>query len=99
VLSMSIDELIAVAENATISADICLKETSTFERMYEPSPTLFIFGAPIKLDFCPLFGPIDWTGDNQHLSHYNPVSNDSDLRSGHNSIVGARLKIVYLFHC
>jgi len=82
-----------VADEATVPTGICLKETGTFERMYDAPETLFSKGVPI-LVFSPIFGPIDHTGDNQHLAHDNPVSNDSYLRSGHNSIKGARLKIV-----
>ncbi len=90
---MSIDELIAVAENATISTDICLKETSTFERKEEASPNTF--DNSLDLAFCPLFGPNDWSVHNQDLDEFNRSKEPRTITSsGHNSIKGARLKIV-----
>lgn len=94
-VSTSTDAFNVVADEATVSTDICLQKTGTFEGK-ETSPITFSKGVPFKMAFCPLFGPIDWDYDNQYLANYKHITNRTSTSSGYNRIEGARLKIVYL---
>ena len=97
-LSVSTDAFTVIADEAILSADIGFKEPGTFEGR-EASLNLFDNDSLFDLAFCPLFGPIDWPVDNQHLAYSKHITDRTLTSSGYNSILGARLKIVLPARC
>lgn len=89
-LTIGTDVFIAVAtDEVVISTDICFKEAGTFERKEEASPIIFSF------TFSPYIAdpePIPDYDQGNHFRSDNP-------HSGHNSIDGARLKILFPIRC
>lgn len=88
-LSIDHDALNFVADEATVSTDIVLKETGTFERKEEASPITYDF------TFSPFSNDAEPRSDSSQ--HFDP--NQGTTKSGHNSIEDARLKIVLPLRC
>jgi len=89
-LPLDIDAFTFVADEAPVPTGICLKEAYTFERMYEPSLTVFSF----------IFSP--YTNGAEPRPDYNHPTidlNQGTPHSGYNSIEDARLKIVLPLRC
>lgn len=93
VLSMSIDAFIVVANEVAVSTDISLKETGTFERKEEVSFIEFSTAEPYNPECYPLFGPSEWSDDNQRLA-YKHSTRRTHASSGYISATGAGLKIL-----